>query len=54
MEGSDFLLVFLFDLDMMDNCRYQIDNPARPTVYGMIFLARTRPCIKHPSSVDSW
>jgi len=28
VEGSDFLLVFLFDLDIMDNCRYHIDNPA--------------------------
>jgi len=27
VAGSDFLLVFLFDLDIMDNCRYQIDNP---------------------------
>ena len=28
VEGSDFLMVFLFDLDIMDNCRYPIDNPA--------------------------
>ena len=28
LEGSDFLLVFLFDLDIMDNCRYPLDNPA--------------------------
>ena len=27
VEGSDFLQVFLFDLDIMDNCRYQIDHP---------------------------
>jgi hypothetical protein len=27
VEGSDFLLVFLFDQDINDNCRYQIDNP---------------------------
>jgi GDSL-like lipase/acylhydrolase family protein len=27
LEGSDFLQVFLFDLDLNDNCRYRIDQP---------------------------
>lgn len=27
VEGSNFLLVFLFDLDINDNCRYPIDHP---------------------------
>ena len=27
VEGSDFLMVFLFDLDLNDNCRYPIDRP---------------------------
>jgi hypothetical protein len=27
VEGTDFLLVFLFDLDIHDNCRYPIDHP---------------------------
>jgi hypothetical protein len=27
VEGSDFLMVFLFDLDIGDNCRYPIDKP---------------------------
>jgi len=27
VEGSDFLLVFLFDLDINDNCRYHVDHP---------------------------
>ncbi len=27
VEGSDFLMVFLFDLDINDNCRYPIRNP---------------------------
>ena len=28
VEGSDFLMVFLFDLDIQDNCRYPIGHPA--------------------------
>ncbi len=27
VEGSDFLMVFLFDLDINDNCRYPINHP---------------------------
>jgi lysophospholipase L1-like esterase len=27
VEDSDFLMVFLFDLDINDNCRYSIQNP---------------------------
>lgn len=27
VEGSDFLMVFLFDLDIDDNCRYPIGHP---------------------------
>jgi len=27
LKGSDFLMVFLFDLDIDDNCRYPIDHP---------------------------
>jgi hypothetical protein len=27
VEDSDFLMVFLFDLDINDNCRYPIENP---------------------------
>ena len=27
VEGSDFLQVFLFDLDINDNCRYSVDPP---------------------------
>ncbi len=27
VEGSDFLMVFLFDLDINDNCRYPIAHP---------------------------
>ena len=27
MEGSDFLMVFLFDRDINDNCRYPLDHP---------------------------
>ena len=27
VEGSDFLMVFLFDLDVHDNCRYPIPHP---------------------------
>ncbi len=27
LEGSDFLMVFLFDLDIQDNCRYPISHP---------------------------
>jgi hypothetical protein len=28
LEGSDFLQVFLFDVDIQDNCRYYVDRPA--------------------------
>ena len=27
VEGSEFLMVFLFDLDINDNCRYPIEYP---------------------------
>ena len=31
LEGSDFLMVFLFNLDIRDNCRYPIPHPTTGT-----------------------